>query len=107
MVFSRLVFTYTLVFKTAQRRQNVDGRVDAFLVQFSRQNNLPLGNVTRKVGNGVRFVVFRHGQDRNLGDTALLAPDTSRALVHRRKVGVEVTGITASAGNFFARRRNF
>lgn len=41
VVFSRLALAYALVFKTGQRRQNVDRRSDAFLVKFARMMICP------------------------------------------------------------------
>ena len=52
----------------------------------------------------MRLVVLRHGEDRDLGDGAHLALQTASALVHRREVRVEVTGIAAAAGDLLARR---
>ena len=49
-------------------------------------------------------VVLGHGQDRDHRDRALLALAAAGALVHRRKVGVEIAGIAAAAGNFLLGR---
>ena len=53
------------------------------------------------------LVVFRHGQDGDLGDGTLLALDTAGPFVHGRKVGVQVTGVAAAAGDFFTGCGNF
>ena len=50
------------------------------------------------------LVVLGHREDGDHRDGAVLADLTARALVHRRKVGVEVAGIAAAAGDFLLRR---
>ena len=47
-----------------ERRQHVDGRVDAAPVELAREDDLPLGDVAGEVGDGVGQVVVRHGEDR-------------------------------------------
>lgn len=53
--------------------------------------DLPLGDVAREVGDGVRDVVVGHGEDGQLRDGAVAPADTPRTLVDRRQVRVHVT----------------
>ena len=48
------------------------------------------------------LVVLGHSENGNLSDRPFLADDTPRSFVHRRKVGVQIAGITAPAGHFLA-----
>ena len=52
------------------------------------------------------LVVLRHCENRYHCDTAVLALLPACALIYGRKVSVHISGITASAGNLFARGRN-
>ena len=106
MVLSGLALADTLVFQTGQGGKNVNGRHISLAVHFTGKNDLSLGDVSGKVGNGVSFVVLGHGQDRDHGDGALASRFSARTLVHGCKVGVKVTGVTAPAGNFLSCRRN-
>ena len=54
----------------------------------------------------MRLVVLRHGQDWDEGDGALLADPAARTLIERCKVGIEIAGIAAAAGDFLARSGN-
>ena len=54
----------------------------------------------------MRLVVFRHGQDRDHRDRALLAETAAGAFIQRCKVGVEVAGVAAAAGDFLLRSGN-
>ena len=49
------------------------------------------------------LVVFRHGQDRDEGDGALLADAAAGTLIERGKVGIEVAGVAAAARDLLAR----
>ena len=52
------------------------------------------------------FVVLRHGKNRYHRYAAVFALLTSRSLIKRCKVGVHIAGVSASARNLLARRRN-
>ena len=54
----------------------------------------------------MRFIILGHRQDRDHRDRTLAACLSSCALVHRRKVGIQIAGITASAGHLLARSGN-
>ena len=45
------------------------------------------------------LIVFRHGENRDHGDGTFFAHLPSGTLVHRSKVGIKISGITATAGN--------
>ena len=49
------------------------------------------------------LVIFRHGQDRDHGDTSDLASLTACAFIHLSQVSVHVSGVSASSGNLFFR----
>ena len=49
----------------------------------------------------MRLIIFRHGQDRDHGDTTVLSSLTSGSLVHSRKVSVHISRISAAARNLF------
>ena len=51
----------------------------------------------------MRDVLFRHGQDRDHRNGALVVTDTSRAFIHRCKVGVHIAGIAAASRDFLTR----
>ena len=53
------------------------------------------------------LIVLGHGEDRNHRYAAGLALLPACALVYRSKVGVHISGISAAAGDFLSRRRNF
>ena len=53
------------------------------------------------------LIVLWHGEDRYHCDTSLFAVLSACALVNRREVGVHISGISASAGNFLSCSRNF
>ena len=102
MVFARFSDADTFVFQTGKGRQHVDRRRYALFIKFTRQNDLSFGDVSGKVGNGVRLVVFGHRKNWDLRNRAFFPVDSSRAFVKRRKVGVQITGIAAATGHFFS-----
>ena len=51
--------------------------------------------------NSIGRTVVGHGQDRNLGDGAVTALDTARALVDGRQIRVHVTRVSAATRHFF------
>ena len=60
------------------------------VVQLSLNVDLALRDVTRQVGDGVRDVVIRHGENGQLRDGALAPLDTAGALVDGRQIRVHV-----------------
>ena len=100
VVLAGLADADALVLQTAQGGQHVHRRHDALAVQLAAEDDLALGDVAGQVGDGVGLVVLGHGQDRDHGDRALLALAAAGALVHGGKVGVQVAGIAAAAGDF-------
>ncbi|KAG6547480.1 hypothetical protein Mapa_010928 [Marchantia paleacea] len=81
-----------------QRRQHVDGRVDLPVLQIAVDVDLPLGDVPRQVGDGVRDVVVGHGQDGDLRDGALAALDSTCALVDGCQIRVHVAWVASAPG---------
>ena len=53
------------------------------------------------------LIVFRHGQNRDLGNRALLAYHTARPFVHAGQVGVQVAGISTAARDFLTGSGHF
>ncbi|EJX02293.1 ATP synthase subunit B [gut metagenome] len=100
MVLTCLALADTFIFQTTQRRQNVHRRNNALTEQFTAQDDLTLGDVAGKVGDGVSLIVLRHGQNGDHGDRTLLALTTACTLIHSSKVGVQVAGVTTTAWNF-------
>ena len=106
MVLAGFAFADALVFQAGERGQHVDGRLDAFAVQLAREDDLPLGDVAREVGDRVGLIVLGHGEDGNLRDRTFFAADAARPLVHGGEVGVQIARIAAAAGHFPARGGN-
>ena len=104
MILTGLADADALILQTAQGRQNVDRGHDALAVQLTAEDDLAFGDVAGKVGDGVSLVVLGHGEDRDHGDRALLALTAACALIHGGKVGVQVAGVAAAAGDFLLRR---
>ena len=73
MVLSCKALADTVLHKTRQRRKYVDRRINAFIIKVTVKNYLTLGNITRKVGNGVRNIVVGHCKNRYLRNGALNA----------------------------------
>lgn len=48
----------------------------------------------------MRDIVVGHGQDRNLGDGTVPSLNSTSTLVNCRQIGIQVTGVTSSTGNF-------
>ena len=107
MIFPCLARADSLVFQTGKGRQNVDGRIDAFFIKFTRQDDLPFRDISGKVGDRMRFVVFRHGQNGDLRDRSALSLYPAGTFVHGRKVGIQISGVTPSTRNFLSRSGNF
>ena len=76
------------------------------VLQLAVDVDLPLRDVPREIGDGMRDVVVRHGEDGELSDGALAALDAPRALVDCGQVSVHVTGVAAATGHLLARRRH-
>ena len=72
--------------ESGEAGQDAYGRVYALLRQIAREDYLPLGDVAREVGYGVRDVVAGHGQYGHERDGARLAVDEARALVDAGKI---------------------
>ena len=106
MVLAGLALADTQVHKAAQAGQHVDRRVDRPAVELAREHDLTLGNVAGKVGDRVRDVIVRHGEDRQLRDGALAALDAAGALVDGREVGVHVSRESSATRHLFARGRD-
>ncbi len=104
VVLTGLALADALILQTRQAGQHVHGRDDALAVQVTGEDDLTLGDVTGQVRDRVGLVVLGHGQDRNHGDRAGLADAAACALVERGKVGVQVAGVAAAAGDFLLGR---
>lgn len=50
----------------------------------------------------MRDVVVGHGQNRNLGDGTVPSLNSTSTLVNGGQIGIEITGVTSSTGNFFS-----
>src|SRR5699024_6103972 len=83
-----------------QGGQHVYRRQDTLAVKVTGKDDLALGDIAGQVGDGVGLVILRHGEDGDHGDGTLVAQLPAGTLIHGGKVGVEVTGIAAAAGDF-------
>mmetsp|Transcript_52457 Transcript_52457/g.145440 ORF Transcript_52457/g.145440 Transcript_52457/m.145440 type:complete len:286 (+) Transcript_52457:113-970(+) len=81
VVSTRHALADTGFHEAAERRQNIDGRVDLPVVQGPVHKDLALGDVAREIRDRVRDVVIWHGQDRKLRDRTVAALDATRTLV--------------------------
>jgi hypothetical protein len=50
----------------------------------------------------MRDIVVGHGQNRNLGNRSIPSLYSSSTFVNRRQIGIQVTGVTSSTGNFLS-----
>ena len=69
-------------------------------MKLSVKYDLTLGDISRKVGDGMGDIVVRHGQDGDLGDRSCSAPDDSRALIKSGELTVQISGISFTGGDF-------
>lgn len=125
MVFARVALTDGGFHETRERGEDVDGRVDALVVQLAVDEDLALGDVAGQIGNGVgdvwvemlvflrvscvwtrRRTIVRHGQNGNLGDGTVTTLDTTGTLVHGGQISVHVTGVTTATGHLFTSGRD-
>ena len=89
-----------------QRGQDGDGGIGPALEELAVEDDLPLGDVAREVGDRVRDVVVGHGQDGDLRDGARGALDPSRPLVERGQIGVEIARVALARGDLAPRGRD-
>ncbi|MPM66322.1 hypothetical protein SDC9_113229 [bioreactor metagenome] len=55
----------------------------------------------------MRYVVFRHGENRNHRDGTRVATDSARSFIHAGKVGIQIAGVAAPSGDFFSGSGDF
>ena len=89
-----------------QRRQRVDGWVDAACVHVRGKHDLALGDVAGEIRHGMGDVAGGHGQHRQHGHRAGPAADAPAPLVQRGEVAVQVAGVGPPAGHLASRRRD-
>jgi hypothetical protein len=53
------------------------------------------------LGCNLRLTIVRHGENRNLGNGAVAALDTTGTLVHGGQISVHVTRVTTTTRNLF------
>ena len=70
MVLTGLALSDARVHEPAQRRQDVDRRVDATPLELPREHDLSLGDVAGQVRDRMRDVVVGHGENHQLGHRA-------------------------------------
>ena len=92
--------------QTGQRRKNAYRRIDRLAVKLSVKYDLSLGDISRKVGDGMGDIIVRHGQDGDLGNRSCSAPDDSRALIKSSELTVQISGISFTGGDFSLRGGN-
>ena len=66
------------------------------------QDDLPLGDISGQVGDGMGLVVLRHGENGNQRDGAVGPLLPSRPFIQGGQIGIHITGIAPPAGNLFA-----
>lgn len=101
MVFARHAFADGRLHEAGEGGEDVDGGVDAAVVELAVDEDLAFGDVASEIGDGVGDVcgvlgslggggggergrgrtVVGHSQDRDLGDGAVAAFDTAGTLV--------------------------
>lgn len=98
MVFARHAFADGRLHEAGEGGEDVDGGVDAAVVELAVDEDLAFGDVASEIGDGVGNVcgvlggleggergrgrtVVGHGQDGDLGDGAVAALDTAGTLV--------------------------
>ena len=100
MILAGVTFANTVLHQAREAGQHADGRVNALLVQIAVQHNLPLGDITCQVGDGMGDVVVRHGKNRDLRHAAAAPGNDARALVQAGEIGIQVAGVALAPGNF-------
>src|SRR5699024_6900139 len=100
MILSGITFADAVLHQTGQRRKNAYRRIDRLAVKLSVKYDLSLGDISRKVGDGMGDIIVRHGQDGDLGDRSCSAPDDSRALIKSGELTVQISGISFTGGDF-------
>lgn len=99
MIRPCISFADAVLHKSRQRRQYADGlRIKALTLKRSVQNDLTLGDIAREVGYRVCDIVVRHGENGDLSYGTRVTVDHTCTLIQRSKVGVQISGITLTAG---------
>eukprot|EP00050_Salpingoeca_kvevrii_P005899 m.286285 g.286285 ORF g.286285 m.286285 type:complete len:410 (+) comp11542_c0_seq1:188-1417(+) len=106
VILARHLVTNGRLHKTRERGQHVDGRRDLTVVQLTVNIDLALGNVARKIGNGVSDVIVGHSKNGKLRNRAVAALNATGALVDGGQIGVHVTGETTATGHLLTGSRD-
>src|SRR5216684_2887037 len=93
--------SYSFLHESRERGGGIDRRVESPPVKPSIDENLPLGNVSCKVGNRMCHVVARHCEDGHLRDRTLGAVQSASSFIDGSKVSVHVSGVSSSSRNLF------
>ena len=70
-------------------------------MKITGKDDLSFRDISGKVGDRMSLIIFRHGQDRDHGNGTGVPEPSSGTFIHRCKVGIKISGISASSGNFF------
>ena len=97
MIFPGKAFADTVFHKTGEGWQDVNGRIDALLMQGTIQYDLPLCNVAGQVRDGMGNIIAGHGKNRDLGDRTAASGNDPGALIKGGQLAVKITGIAFTA----------
>src|SRR5271157_2480666 len=76
------------------------------MIEITSECDLPFGDIAGQVRDGMRNVIVRHAENRNLGNRAFAGANASCALIKRGQVTIEITRIPFAARDFTANVRN-
>ena len=99
MVVPGVALADAVLHQTGKAGQHRNGGIDAHKIQAAVQDDLALGDVAGEIGDRVGDVVVGHGENGNLGHRAIVAVDNSGPFVKGGQLGVEVAGVTLTAGD--------
>jgi len=107
VIFSGHSFTNSVLHQTGERWQDVNWWIDISLVHLSIDVDLTLSDISGKIWDWMSDIVVWHGKNWNLGDGTIFTVDSTSSLVDGGKIGVHVTWISSSTGDFFSGSRDF
>ena len=84
VVFTGHAFSDCGLHESGKRGEDVDGRVDLFIVHLAVDENLAFRDVAGQVGDRVRDVVVGHRQNGQLGDGTVFALHSACSFVNCR-----------------------
>ena len=90
MIFTGLSLTNALILQSGQGLAGRQSAVESFRYSSRERIDLTFRNISRKVRDWMGLIIFRHGQDWDHRNGALLAADLPCPFVHGGKVRIKV-----------------